>query len=116
MSKNKKHEVNAKLWSSIGLCMRAGKCISGEELVLKAVRSGKAELVIVASDASANTVKKFQDKCRFYKVDFLQIGTREEIGRSIGKRDRVVIAITDSGFAEMIRKHSENLSEVKDIE
>lgn len=116
MSKGQQPGGEAKLLSALGLSMRAGKCIAGEELVLKAIRNGKAHLVVVASDASANTVKKFQDKCKYYEIDCVQISTREEIGRSIGKRDRVVLAITDTGFAAMIRKHSENLSEVKDIE
>ena len=112
----KSSQTNPKLWSALGLCMRAGKCAAGEELTLKSIRSGNAKLVVIAEDASDNTAKKFKDKCQSYHIPYIRIGTREEIGRSIGKRDRVVLAITDTGFADLIRKHSENLSEVKDID
>lgn len=40
------------------MAMRAGKLVTGDETVLKAVRSGKAKLVLVAGDASDNTKKK----------------------------------------------------------
>lgn len=42
----------------LGLAMRARKLITGEELVVKAIRQGQVKLVILASDASANTRKK----------------------------------------------------------
>ncbi|WP_179193713.1 ribosomal L7Ae/L30e/S12e/Gadd45 family protein, partial [Bacillus sp. S1-R5C1-FB] len=50
-------------WKSfLGLAHRARKIISGEELVLKAVRSGKAKLVLLSEDASVNTTKRITDK------------------------------------------------------
>ena len=49
--------------SLLGLANRAGKIISGEELVIKEIRSGKAKLVFFSEDASANTKKKITDKC-----------------------------------------------------
>ena len=50
-------------WKSfLGLANRARKIISGEELVLKEVRSGKAKLVLLSEDASANTTKRIIDK------------------------------------------------------
>lgn len=109
-------KLKNKLWSALGLSMRAGKCVAGEEQVITAVRSKKASLVMIAVDASKRTTKTIEDKCNFYRVPFLQVGSREELGHSIGKDERVVIAITDHGIAHMIRKHAENLSEVKDIE
>ncbi|GJM71412.1 hypothetical protein HMSSN036_36280 [Paenibacillus macerans] len=44
-----------KALSGLGLAMRAGKLVTGDEVVLKAIRSAEAKLVIVAGDASANT-------------------------------------------------------------
>lgn len=54
--------TNPALLQLLGLAARARKTISGEELVVKEIRSGKAKLVFLASDASANTSKKIQDK------------------------------------------------------
>ena len=43
-----------KIYSLLGLCMRAGKLKSGEFATLEAIRAHKAELVIVSEDASDN--------------------------------------------------------------
>lgn len=43
--------------SQLGLAMRAGKVVTGDEIVLKAIRSSEAKLVILAGDASDNTKK-----------------------------------------------------------
>lgn len=100
----------------LGLANRAGKLVSGEENVLKALRNGTAKLVIVAEDASANAVKQYEDKCKYYRVPIIRCGYRSELGNSIGKAQRVALALTDAGFAGLVNKAMQNLSEVKDIE
>lgn len=45
--------------SQLGMAMRAGKLITGDEIVLKAVRNKQVHLVILAGDASDNTKKSF---------------------------------------------------------
>ncbi len=84
--------------------MRAGKLVTGDESVLKEVRSGEAKLVVIAEDASDNTKKKFRDKCSYYNVPILEVFSRAELGASIGKAERVVIGVTDTGFAQMLQK------------
>ena len=39
----------------LGLAMRAGKLVTGEELTLKDIRAQKVNLVFIASDAGKNT-------------------------------------------------------------
>lgn len=92
--------MSEKLLQFLGLAARARKIITGEELVLKEVRNGRAKLVILATDASKNTSKKVQDKCTFYNVEYHLFGDRYQLGHAIGKESRVVIAIIDSGFAK----------------
>ncbi|MBR6228206.1 MAG: ribosomal L7Ae/L30e/S12e/Gadd45 family protein [Eubacterium sp.] len=84
--------------------MRAGKLVSGEFMTEQAIRDGKAELVIIAMDASEGTKKKFTDSCRYYRVPILYVYDKETLGQSIGKRERASIAILDRGFAGSIRK------------
>ncbi|TDF98186.1 YlxQ family RNA-binding protein [Paenibacillus piri] len=103
-------------YNNLGMAMRAGKLITGEESVIDAVRRGEAKLVIVATDAALNTSKKVGDKCSTYQVPLHQYGSREQLGASIGKESRVVIAVTDSGFAKMLKKSLENRTEVDSIE
>jgi len=88
----------------LGLAMRAGKVLSGEEMVLQAVRSGKARLVLLASDASENTAKKVKDKCSYYGVSCITTGDRYQLGHAIGKVGRVTVAVTDGKLAESIQR------------
>ena len=96
---------NDRVLSSLGMAMRAGKVITGDEIVEKAIRAGKAKLVLIANDASDNTKKKFSDKCNSYNVKLAFTHDRESLGRAIGKFDRVVIAITDVQFSKLIVGH-----------
>ncbi len=91
-----------RIYQMLGMAARARLLITGEELVLRDVRSGTARLVIVAGDASDNTLKKINDKCTTYNVEKHVFGTRDEIGHAIGKESRVVLAITDAGFARKL--------------
>lgn len=105
-----------KALTGLGLAMRAGKLVTGDEVVMKAIRSSEAKLVIVAGNASANTQKKFRDKCGTYKVPLMIGFDREQLGSSVGKPERVVLALVDQGFADMIRKAYVKTSEVEYIE
>jgi ribosomal protein L7Ae-like RNA K-turn-binding protein len=111
-----KHDGAQAVLNRLGLAYRAGKLVSGDESVLKAIRSGQAALVIVAADASANALKKYRDKCTAYGIPFVQFAARSELGASIGKPERVVLAVTDPGFAGLIRGSLQIPKEVKDIE
>lgn len=105
-----------KALSYIGLAMRAGKLVSGDEIVLKAIRSSEAKLVIVAGNASENTRKKFRDKCKSYNVPLMIGFDRDTLGSAMGKPERIVLAVTDPGFVNMISKQALTMSEVEYIE
>ncbi|CCQ97949.1 ribosomal protein L7Ae [[Clostridium] ultunense Esp] len=90
------------VFNLLGLAMRAGQIVSGEEPVLAAIRSNHAFLVILSTDASENTRKKIVDKCKSYRVEFVFFGSREELGQAIGKGERVILGITNQGFAAKI--------------
>ena len=97
-----------KVLSFLGLACRAGAVVSGEYATEKAVKDGKAKLCVVASDASDNTRKLFHDKCSYYEVPIIELGTKDELGRAIGKEYRASAAVTDKSFAEgLIKKYEE---------
>lgn len=87
----------------IGLSQRANQLISGESLVLQAIRSNKAKLVIVASNASENTRKQFLNKCEYYNVPVVTSFSREEVSHALGK-ERTVCALLDKGFVHSLQK------------
>ena len=88
-----------KIFNLLGLAMRAGK-IKSESVILNELKKKQIKLVILASDASSNTLKQMNNKCNSYQVPLRVFGTRNELGLAIGKSDRVNIGITDNGFAK----------------
>ncbi len=93
-----------KVLSLLGLAMRGRNLVSGEFQTENAVKDGSALLVIVAEDASANTKKLFHDKCSFYEVPIFEYGTKEQLGRAIGKDMRSSMAVCDEGLAQAVLK------------
>jgi len=104
---------NKKILSLFGLAARAGKIASGEFQTETAVKSGTACLIVVAENASDNTKKLFHDKCSFYKVPVITMGTKEELGHAIGKEFRASLAILDEGFASAVMKKIESISQAQ---
>lgn len=97
----------SKALSLISLATKAGKTASGEFCTEKEIKTGTAELVIVATDASDNTKKKFENMCDFYEVPIYFYGNKDTLGRAMGKEFRATLAVTDTGFAKGIAKHLE---------
>ena len=94
----------SKALSMISLATKAGKTASGEFCTEKEVKSGLAALVIVATDASENTKKKFRDMCEFYEVPIYFYKDKDTLGHAMGKEFRASLAILDEGFAKEITK------------
>lgn len=92
-----------KALNMLGLAMRAGKLVTGEEMTVKEVKMQKAKLVLIAHDAGKNTQKKLKDKSSFYQVPCLDVFHSDELSQAIGK-SRMVVGILDSGFAKRIEE------------
>ena len=86
----------------LGLAKRAGHLVSGEFMTENAVKSGNAFLVLVASDASENTKKKFRNMCDYYEVPCKECADKESLGHSLGKEYRASLAVTDEGMAKTV--------------
>ena len=97
-------EVNRqKAMNLMGLAMRAGKLVTGEELTIADIRRNKAKIVFVANDASENTKKKIKDKSSYYEVPCFELFSEAEITQMIGK-PRKVFGILDNGFAKKTKE------------
>ncbi len=94
-------------WNMLSLCQKAGALVSGEFAVMEAIKKEKACLVLLAKDASANTKKRFYDKAGYRGIPVIEVGSRTELGRAIGKGERTSAAVMEKGFAESIRKKME---------
>lgn len=91
-----------RIYSFLGLATKAGKTLSGETGVKKAVKENKALLVLIAEDASDNTKKSFKNSCTSYGVDVQEFGEKQFLGKYCGKDSRSVVAISDRSFAEQL--------------
>lgn len=77
---------------------------------MDAIRScHKPDLVCLASDASANTVKKVTDGCKSHYVELVTLPIpKAELGRCIGRTMEVsVVAIMDPNFRLAVLKQLE---------
>ncbi|MCZ0716772.1 YlxQ-related RNA-binding protein [Aerococcus kribbianus] len=90
--------MNPKL-NSLGLAQVAGKLVSGEALVIKAIQRQEAKLVFLANDCSPTTKKKIKNKSSYYDVPLVEEYTTMEISQALGKK-RSLVALTDQGFAK----------------
>ena len=91
--------AETKLFNCLGLCRRAGKCQSGEFASERAVKTGKAKLILLEAGASENTKERFLSLCAGKKIPLELV---PEVGRAIGREGHVVMAVTDKSFVNMI--------------
>ena len=104
---------NDRLKGMIGLAKKAGRAVSGTELVNDAVRRGKMEHVYISCDASQNTHKRLTNCCLYYKVGYTVTALSSmEIAKAIGRQSPVAaVGITDNNFTAQINKIIEENSE-----
>ena len=105
----KVNPIGESFFSLLGLCQKAGKVVSGSVLCEKNIRSGKARLVIISSEASEATIKNFSSLSHACQVPVIIAGTREQLGRAIGKYNRTVLVILDRSFKDMLLKEQNEI-------
>ena len=88
----------------LGLATRAGKTAYGAVACEKAVTRGRAELVIVATDAARDTAEKAENMCHKAGIPCLRTGTGATIGQYTGGGIHMTAAVLDRGFAQRIRE------------
>lgn len=97
-----------KILNLISLATKANRVKTGEFLTTKALQEGICHLVVIAKDTSEKSTKRLTGISENYGCKSIVYGTKEELGKFTGKKEKSVIAITDSGFADTIVKKYEN--------
>ena len=85
----------------LGLCMRAGRLISGQEACVELARQEEAALVLMDAGVSDNTRKRITDACHSHNVPLYEISAGE-LGRAIGKKGRMMAALKMDGMAQKL--------------
>lgn len=91
-----------KVLGLLGISAKAGKIVSGTDIVLENIEKNKIKLVIVAEDASEKTIKNFKYSCKRRKVPIYIFGNIDDNSKAIGKQNRAVIGIKDENLAKAI--------------
>ena len=98
-----------KFLSMLGLARKAGKIIIGSPLICESLaKRTKPSLVIIASDASEQSVKKLTLKSQFYNVEYICCeATKAELAHAVGKESELAaLAVTENGFSSQLLKLS----------
>ena len=88
----------------LGFAQAAGRVASGDGPAERAVRQGRAALVVVAADAGAATVRRFRHLCTVHGVPWIRWGRKADLGGWLGQRPRAVLAVCDPHFARLLRE------------
>lgn len=106
-----------KLINIVSIACRAGKVMSGEFVIEKALSSkekalsskNNIKLILLANDVAEATKAKYEKMAKNSKVllRYTEL-TKDEMANSIGKTDRAAIAICDEGFKKAILKILDN--------
>lgn len=73
----------------------------------KTIQNGSAKLIIVAKDASDNTKKNFLDASKYYHVPISFFGTKESLGKAIGKEYRASLVVIDANLSKKLKQYIE---------
>jgi ribosomal protein L7Ae-like RNA K-turn-binding protein len=91
--------MDKQIQSLLSISMKAGKIVTGGFSCERSLANGQAKLVLLATDASDNTKKKFIQKTFYYQIPMFMVGSKAELSHCVGKRDSAVYAVTDVGLA-----------------
>ena len=96
--------VNNKIYGLLGISAKAGKIISGTDVVLEEIAKKKVKLVIVSEDASEKTKKNIKFFCEKENIEMLVFGDIVTNSKAIGKQNRAIIGVKDENLAKAIKK------------
>lgn len=83
----------------VGLARRAGRAVLGSGAVREAARSGRLKAVLFAADAAPSASDRLAGVLAAAGVPVAKCGSRDELGRAVGRPGIVVIGITEANLA-----------------
>ncbi|MGH7412022.1 MAG: DUF448 domain-containing protein [Candidatus Methylomirabilis sp.] len=98
-----RERVSRKVVSLLGLARRARGVVSGTDAVRSALNRHTARLILVADDASANSVPKILALAAAGGATSVQVLGKEELGAAVGGAPRSCVAVIDPQFADAIK-------------
>jgi predicted RNA-binding protein YlxR (DUF448 family) len=88
-----------KLCALIGLSYKAGKAVSGQSNLLKALKNKNIKLLLLANDIGQNLKKKYLSLANKEKIRPYYIFDSIRLGELLGKSPRNAVGIKEENFA-----------------
>ena len=94
-----------KIKALLGFAQKAGKIISGDDMVITGIKKKQVFFVVLALDASDYVKKEVLHYIEKYRVPYVMGFVKAELGLVIGKSPRAVLGVTDKNFAVGMQKN-----------
>lgn len=101
-------EKDDPVYRMLGLCMKAGRLLSGSEQVSEGLRKGTGKLLIIAEDSSPRTKEEYTNAAEKWKIPYRVFGEKDKLGQALGKGVRTAALIVDKGFGKAIAEKIDN--------
>ncbi|KMO86278.1 50S ribosomal protein L7ae [Megasphaera cerevisiae DSM 20462] len=88
----------------LGLACRARKTVCGDFAAVSHLKKRTVPMLFLARDGGDDNVEKYRRLAERKSIRVIDIFTKEELGRAVGKTQNVVVLLTDAGFARAIEK------------
>ena len=88
------------LMALLGMARRAGALAYGTGSTRRALKEGRARLILFAQDASEMQREKVMKLLRHVRTPRATLGTREALGSAVGSAPVSAVAVTDEEFAK----------------
>jgi predicted RNA-binding protein YlxR (DUF448 family)/ribosomal protein L30E len=99
--------IEERIASYLSLANKAGKVVSGTDMVLDAMKHRSLGIVFIASDISVDIGAKVKGQLLRAGVESISIFDKDRLGALIGKGLRSVVAVEGSGFIRSLRQEME---------
>nr|WP_325238731.1 hypothetical protein [uncultured Oscillibacter sp.] len=95
--------MNDRVLSLLGLALRGGRLAAGEEPAALAAKANQARLILAASDASGNALRRAEHLAQEGHCLFLVLPhSKAELGGALGRANVALAALTDLGLAAAV--------------
>jgi len=95
-----------KIYSLLGFAARSNSLVFGKERIRGYIRSNREKkLVIIATNASERIKRDIKTRCESFGVKAIEIFTKEELGKLIGKEEITAFGIENDGIIDGILKN-----------
>lgn len=97
-----------KLLSTLGICRKAGKLVTGFDAVAEAAAQGDLALILLAGDLSPKSGKEMRFVAAKHDTEVRSAPfAMEDIHRRLGKRSGI-LGVADQGLANTIKTYLES--------